>query len=123
MRIPFSPLLPGLLLLLAASCGSGDASKKAAPAGKAEAGNKSGSADRITLFRDANGDGIPETRSTFLENLNQPFGMLVLGGSFYVANTDGVLQYPYQPGQAKITAAGKKIMELPAGGYNNQWIP
>ncbi|MEI6948773.1 sorbosone dehydrogenase family protein [Paraflavisolibacter sp. H34] len=89
--------------------------------GKADANTKKGSADRITLLRDADGDGTPEVRGIFLENLNQPFGMLVLGNSFYVANTDGILQYPYQPGQTKITAAGKKILSLPAGGYNNHW--
>ncbi|MBC7919812.1 MAG: PQQ-dependent sugar dehydrogenase, partial [Ferruginibacter sp.] len=79
------------------------------------------SANRITLFRDANGDGKPEQREIFLTGLNQPFGMLVLGSSFYVANTDGLWQYPYQAGQTRITAKGKKILALPAGGYNNHW--
>ncbi|GAB3304599.1 PQQ-dependent sugar dehydrogenase [Hymenobacter tenuis] len=79
------------------------------------------SANRITLLRDANKDGKPETRETFLANLNQPFGMLVLDKYFYVANTDGVWRYPYQSGQTKITSKGEKIMTLPAGGYNNHW--
>jgi glucose/arabinose dehydrogenase len=79
------------------------------------------SANRITLLRDTNKDGKPEVRETFLAGLNQPFGMLVLGNSFYVANTDGLMQYPYQAGQAKMTAPGKKILSLPAGGYNNHW--
>ncbi|GAA4415861.1 sorbosone dehydrogenase family protein [Nibrella viscosa] len=79
------------------------------------------SANRITLFRDTNGDGQPDLREVFLNGLNQPFGMAVLGNSFYVANTDGLLQFPYQPGQTRITAPGKKILELPAGGYNNHW--
>jgi glucose/arabinose dehydrogenase len=79
------------------------------------------SPNRITIFRDTNKDGKPDMRETFLEGLNQPFGMLVLGNSFYVANTDGLLQYPYQTGQTKMTAAGKKILDLPAGGYNNHW--
>ena len=79
------------------------------------------SANRITLLRDTNKDGKPELRETFLTGLNQPFGMLVLGNSFYAANTDGLLQFPYQPGQTKMTAAGKKILDLPAGGYNNHW--
>jgi glucose/arabinose dehydrogenase len=79
------------------------------------------SPNRITIFRDTNKDGKPDMRETFLEGLNQPFGMLVLGNSFYVANTDGLLQYPYQAGQTKMTAAGKKILDLPAGGYNNHW--
>jgi glucose/arabinose dehydrogenase len=79
------------------------------------------SANRITLFRDTNGDGKPDLRSVFMTDLNQPFGMLVLGNSFYVANTNGVMKFPYQPGDTKITAKGQKIMDLPEGGYNNHW--
>ncbi|MFD2515404.1 PQQ-dependent sugar dehydrogenase [Pontibacter locisalis] len=79
------------------------------------------SANRITLFRDTNGDGTPDIRKIFLSNLNQPLGMLVLGNFFYVANTDGVWRYPYQAGQTSIEAKGEKILDLPAGGYNNHW--
>ena len=79
------------------------------------------SANRITLLRDADRNGRPEVRETFLENLSQPFGMLVLGNKFYVANTDGVLQFDYEPGATKISTAGRKILTLPAGGYNNHW--
>ncbi len=79
------------------------------------------SANRITLFRDTNKDGKFDVRETFLQGLNQPFGMLILDNSFYVANTDGLLKYPYKEGQTKITAPGTKVMELPAGGYNNHW--
>ena len=79
------------------------------------------SANRITLLRDTNNDGKPDLRETFLTGLNQPFGMLVLNNSFYAANTDGVMRYDYKPGQTKITAPGKKILDLPAGGYNNHW--
>lgn len=79
------------------------------------------SANRITLLRDANRDGQPEVREVFLTGLNQPFGMLVMGNYFYVANTDGVLRFPYQTGQTKMTAAGQKILDLPKGGYNNHW--
>ncbi|TGE27215.1 PQQ-dependent sugar dehydrogenase [Hymenobacter metallicola] len=79
------------------------------------------SANRITLLRDADKDGKPEVRETFLTGLNQPLGMLVLGNYFYVANTDGVVRYAYQPGQTKITGPGQKILDLPAGGYNNHW--
>ncbi|AHJ99264.1 PQQ-dependent sugar dehydrogenase [Hymenobacter swuensis] len=82
---------------------------------------RASSANRITLLRDANKDGQPETRETFLTGLNQPFGMLVLDSYFYVANTDGVWRYPYQAGQTKISGKGTKIMDLPAGGYNNHW--
>ncbi|MCB2376284.1 sorbosone dehydrogenase family protein [Hymenobacter sp. BT635] len=79
------------------------------------------SANRITLLRDTNKDGKPDVRATFLSGLNQPLGMLVVGNYFYVANTDGVLRYAYQPGQTKISGAGQKILTLPAGGYNNHW--
>ena len=89
--------------------------------GVAASQNLSKSANRITILRDTNGDGVPDLRSTFLSNLNQPFGMLILGNSFYVANTDGLWKYDYKAGQTKITAPGKMILSLPAGGYNNHW--
>lgn len=82
------------------------------------------SADRITLLRDSDGDGVPELRTSFLtkkEGLNQPFGMLVLGNWLYVANTDGILRFPYSPGQTKITVPGEKIAALPAGKINQHW--
>jgi len=96
----------------------------AAIIGAGKANNLKNSADVITLLRDADNDGIPETRHTFLtakEGLNQPFGMLVIGKWFYVANTDGVMRYPYKNGQTKITAKGKKIIALPAGNHNRHW--
>lgn len=89
--------------------------------GKAEAQSVGESANQITLLRDRDHDGVPEVRQVFLQNLKQPFGMLVIGNSLYVANTDAVLQFPYQPGQTEIKSEGKKIMDLPAGGYNNHW--
>ncbi len=79
------------------------------------------SANRITLFRDTNKDGRPDLRTTFLAHLSQPFGMLVLGHYFYVANTDGVLRFPYPPGATTITGSGQRILDLPKGGYNNHW--
>jgi len=79
------------------------------------------SANRITLFRDSNKDGTFETKSIFLQNLNQPLGMLVLDSFFYVANTDGLIRFPYTTGATNIHTTGKKIVELPAGGYNNHW--
>ncbi len=85
----------------------------------AEVGGKS--ANNILLYRDADGDGIAETKSLFLSGLNQPFGMLIIGDQFYVANTDGVMVYPYKTGSTKIEGQGKKIINLPAGGYNNHW--
>jgi glucose/arabinose dehydrogenase len=62
------------------------------------------SANRITLLRDADGDGVAETRSVFLQGLNSPFGMALIGNDFYVANTDAVLRFAYQPGQTAISA-------------------
>ena len=79
------------------------------------------SANRITLFRDTDGDGKPELRTTFLEGLNQPFGMVIIGNYFYVGNTDALMQFPYTAGATSITAPGKKLLDLPAGGYNNHW--
>ena len=79
------------------------------------------SANRITLLRDTNQDGKPDLRETFAENLNQPIGMLALGNSFYIANTDALLRFPYQPGDTKLAGNPQKIKDLPAGGYNNHW--
>ncbi len=79
------------------------------------------SADRITLLRDTTHDGVPDMHDIFLKKLNQPFGMLVLGDWFYVANTDGLWRYPYKVGQTSITEKGKKIVDLPAGKHNRHW--
>ena len=73
------------------------------------------------ILRDTNGDGMADNKSVFLSGLNHPYGMLILGNWFYVANTDGILKYPYKAGQTKITGAPIKILSLPAGGYNNHW--
>jgi glucose/arabinose dehydrogenase len=83
--------------------------------------NRKTSPNDIILFRDTDHDGKPDLRQTFMKNLNQPLGMLVLNGWFYVGNTDGVYRYPYKPGQLEITDKGEKILDLPAGGYNNHW--
>jgi glucose/arabinose dehydrogenase len=79
------------------------------------------SANRITLLRDADGDGIAETRSVFLEKLNSPFGMVLVGNDFYVANTDAIVKFPYREGNTKITAPGVKLADLPAGTLNHHW--
>jgi glucose/arabinose dehydrogenase len=86
-----------------------------------ESGTQANSANQITILQDKDKDGNYDTREIFRSNLNKPFGMLILDGYFYIANTDGVMQYPYQDGQKNITETGKKILELPAGGYNNHW--
>jgi glucose/arabinose dehydrogenase len=75
------------------------------------------SANRITLLRDADGDGITETREVFLEGLNQPFGMALLGDTFYVGNTDGVVAFPYTEGASRITAPGRKLTAFKPGGH------
>lgn len=85
-----------------------------------ESGTRS-SKNQITVFRDADKDGKFETRSVFISNLNRPFGMLVLKDFFYIANTDGLYRYPYKNNPLKLETQGTKILELPAGGYNNHW--
>ena len=79
------------------------------------------SPNHITLLRDADGDGVAETKSTFLAGLNSPFGMVLVGHDFYVADTDALLRFPYQDGQTKITAAGVTVTDLPAGAINYHW--
>src|SRR5688572_7691099 len=74
---------------------------------------KQKSANRITLFKDTNKDGIADSRSVFLQGLNQPFGMLIIGNKFYVGNTDAVVMYDYTPGSTSISTAGKTITTLP----------
>ena len=86
-----------------------------------KAGSAVPSANRITLLRDVDGDGVPEVRDTFLEGLNSPFGMVLVGNDFYVANTDAVLRFPYQSGQTHISAKGEKVVDLPAGPRNHHW--
>ena len=84
------------------------------------AGAKAPSADRITLLRDADGDGVAETRIAFLEALTSPFGMALVGDTLYVANADAVVAFPYEAGQTRITAAARTLVDLPAG-RNHHW--
>lgn len=85
------------------------------------AGARVPSANRITLLRDADGDGRVDTRTTFLQDLNSPFGMALVGDAFYVANTDAVLRFPYGEGDTEITAPGVEVAALPAGPLNHHW--
>ena len=87
-------------------------------AGATKADNLGNSADRITLLRDADGDGKPEFRSTLLKDLHKPFGMLVMNGYLYVGNTDALVRFPYQPGQTSIEEKGYKIVDLPPVGQH-----
>jgi glucose/arabinose dehydrogenase len=77
--------------------------------------------NRILLLRDADGDGQPELKTVFLDHLNSPFGVVLVGGDLYVAETDKVMRYPYQAGDTQITAAGTKLTDLPAGPINHHW--
>ena len=88
---------------------------------KKRAGAATVSADRITLLRDGNGDGVAEHSSVFLDGLHSPFGMALIGESLYVANTDAVLRFPYKEGQTRIDAQGENIADLPAGDINQHW--
>ena len=86
-----------------------------------QAGAVTPSANRITLLRDSDGDGVAETRSVFISGLNSPFGMVLVGDDFYVADTDAIMRFPYHAGDTKITAAGVKLADLPAGTINHHW--
>ena len=79
------------------------------------------SANRITLLRDTDGDGKADVRSPLLEGLNSPFGMVLIENNLYVANSDAVVQFPYKTGDLRLTAAGKKVVDLPAGSINHHW--
>jgi glucose/arabinose dehydrogenase len=75
------------------------------------------SANQITLLRDADGDGVPEVREVFMSNLSQPFGMALIGSTLYIGNTDSVMAFPYETGQTKITAPGRRLMSMKPGGH------
>ncbi len=79
------------------------------------------SANRITLLRDADGDGTAETQTVFLEGLNSPFGMALVDDDFYLANTDAVVRFPYSEGATQISQPGVEVADLPAGAINHHW--
>lgn len=87
----------------------------------ARAGAGVPSANRISLLRDADGDGVAETRTVFLDNLNSPFGMALVGNDFYVADTDRLLRFQYQPGSTSISGPGQPVTDLPGGPLNHHW--
>jgi glucose/arabinose dehydrogenase len=86
-----------------------------------KAGAGTPSANRITLLRDADGDGKAEVRSVFLKDLNSPFGMALAGNNFYVANTDAVMRFEYRDGAESINGPATKVADLPAGPINHHW--
>jgi glucose/arabinose dehydrogenase len=89
--------------------------------GMATGGGDSGESNRITLLRDADSDGKPETRSVFLEHLSSPFGVALVGSDLYVANTDSLMHYTYNTGDTKISDPGKPLTELPGGPIDHHW--
>jgi glucose/arabinose dehydrogenase len=74
------------------------------------------SSNRITLLRDADRDAVAETQKVFLEGLNQPFGTALLGDTFYVGSTDGVVAFPYRAGMTRITSSGRKLTDFKPEG-------
>jgi glucose/arabinose dehydrogenase len=86
-----------------------------------KAGGAVPSANRITLLRDADGDGVAETRSAFLSGLTSPVGMALVGTTLYVANTDALVRFPYATGQTRIAAPAATVVALPAGRINHHW--
>ena len=85
------------------------------------AGAATPSANRIALLRDTDGDGVADVRTVLLEGLNSPFGMALVGGNLYVANSDAVVRFPYATGDLRIAVPGIKLVDLPAGAINHHW--
>ena len=87
----------------------------------ARAGAGTPSADRITLLRDTDGDGVADLRTTFIDHLHSPFGMALIGNTFYVANADAIVTFRYEPGQTNITTPPIKLLDLPGLPLNHHW--
>lgn len=85
------------------------------------AGSSYPSANRISLLRDSDQDGIADQKTVFLQNLNSPFGMTLVGNMLYVANTDALVRFSYQPGMTQIKEKGTNVLDLPAGPLNHHW--
>jgi glucose/arabinose dehydrogenase len=85
------------------------------------AGAAAPSANRITLLRDADGDGRAELRTVFLENLNAPFGMALVGNELFIANTDAIVKVPYTTGATQAGGPATKVADLPGGPLNHHW--
>ena len=93
--------------------GGGGATETQGPAGAPP--------QRITLLRDSDGDGKPELKTTLLDHLNSPFGVVLVGNDLYVADTDALLRFQFTPGQTKITTPGQKVIDLPGGLIDHHW--
>ena len=87
----------------------------------ATSGGDTGESNRITLLRDADGDGVPEVKSVFLDHLRSPFGVALVANDLYVANTNAIVRYPYNAGDIRITAAGTTLTPLPGGPIDHHW--
>jgi len=87
-----------------------------------KAGGATPSANRITLLRDADGDGVAEMRTAFLTGLNSPFGMALVGDTLYIANADAIVKVPYGAGQTEVAATVTKVTDLPQGTHNHHWV-
>ena len=79
------------------------------------------SANRITLLRDSDGDGVSDVRSVLLDGLNSPIGMALVGNDLYIANSDAIVRFPYAAGDTRISARASKVVNLPAGPINHHW--
>jgi glucose/arabinose dehydrogenase len=88
---------------------------------KAHGGAGSGPSNRILLLRDTNGDGKPDAQSVLIDNLNAPFGIVLVGDQLYIADTDAILRYPYKVGDTKVGGDATKVCDLPAGAINHHW--
>jgi glucose/arabinose dehydrogenase len=87
----------------------------------ATSGGDTGESNRITLLHDSSGDGVPDTPSIFLDHLNSPFGVALVGNDLYIANTDAIVKYPYHDGDTRITAPGETLTPLPGGPIDHHW--
>jgi len=88
---------------------------------KAMSGSARPGGNRITLLRDTTGDGLPNVRTVFIDHLNSPFGVVLVGNEIYVADTDAILRYSYVPGETRIASSGVKLTDLPAGPIDHHW--
>jgi glucose/arabinose dehydrogenase len=86
-----------------------------------KAGADTPPANRILLLRDTNGDGVAEMKTVFIDHLDSPFGIALVGSDLYVADTDAILRFTYQPGETTIAGDGQKVTDLPAGAINHHW--
>ena len=87
----------------------------------ATSGGNTGPSNRITLLRDTNGDGVPDSQTVFLDHLNSPFGVALVGDDLYVANTDAIVRYRYKTGETTITTPGETLTPLPGGPIDHHW--